>query len=209
MSDEETDKVLLFQARRLNGDLLYEYRQNLRDIYWGDPPVRVNSDGVIYMRGLDTGVLLPIQVTLTVLGGEVEQVSPMQENFPIVNDPSAAWREDGSLEGLSGPEAMQRALCIDFDGVLHAFRTGWQGHDVVADGPVPGAVRACWKLHEAGWKLYVLSSRMHLEPVQEWLDRHDFPPMTLTRVKPIAMAYIDDRGVRFDGDWESVRKLFC
>ena len=31
-------------------------------------------------------------------------------------------------------------LCVDFDNTLHAYTSGWQGADVVADGPVPGAM---------------------------------------------------------------------
>lgn len=130
------------------------------------------------------------------------------EKYPIVEDPSAEYLESGA-SGLYGTERMQRALCIDFDGVLHSYKSGWRGHEVVVDEPVDGAVAACWRLHEAGWRLYVLSSRSVLEPVQRWLARYNFPPMILTRAKPIAIAYIDDRAVRFEGDWESIRKFFC
>lgn len=131
------------------------------------------------------------------------------EAFPVVEDPSALWADGSSLAGLYGKETMQRALCIDFDGVLHAYTSGWQGHDCVADRPVEGAVEACGALAEAGWKLYVLSSRSDLRPVAAWLHQYGFPPMTLTRVKPIAVAYIDDRAVRFEGHWPSIRKMFA
>lgn len=133
----------------------------------------------------------------------------MSDRYPIVTDPSAAWEDDSSLEGLYGPEAMQHALCIDFDGVLHSYTSGWRGHDVVADDPMPGARKACWDLHKVGWRLYVHTSRMNLEVIADWLGRHDFPPMILTRIKPIAVAYIDDRAVRFEGNWDSVRKMFA
>lgn len=131
--------------------------------------------------------------------------------YPIVEDPSDEWKESGAgkeVFGLYGSEAMQRAICIDFDGVLHSYTSGWQGHELIGDGPVDGAREACQRLHEAGFKLYVLSSRSMLEPVQDWLARYNFPPMILTRVKPIAIAYIDDRAVRFEGNWDSTRKLF-
>lgn len=134
-------------------------------------------------------------------------------NFPIVDDPSLQWtngpRPDGTYDGLYGRETMQKALCIDFDGTLHAYTSGWQGDDIVSDLPVEGAVQACHDLAEAGWKLYVLSSRTNLEPVAAWLQEHNFPPMTLTRVKPICIAYIDDRAVRFEGNWSSIRKMFA
>lgn len=131
-----------------------------------------------------------------------------KSQFPIVEDPSAKWRDGSTLEGLYGNETMQRALCIDFDGVLHSYISGWKGNDEVADLPVEGAAEACWRLFDVGWKLYVLTSRTNLEPVARWLEKYGFPSMTLTRVKPIAIAYIDDRAVRFDGNWDALRKLF-
>ncbi len=133
------------------------------------------------------------------------------EKFPILDDPSEEYLESGKskdVPGLYGSESMQRALAIDFDGVLHSYTSGWQGHELIADGPVEGAREACERLYEAGWKLYVFTSRSELKPVQKWLEKYRFPPMMLTRIKPIAIAYIDDRAIRFEGDWESVRKLF-
>lgn len=128
-----------------------------------------------------------------------------KSQFPIVEDPSSEYAEG---LGLYGDETMQRALCIDFDGVLNSYISGWQGHDNIPDPPVEGAEKACWRLFDVGWKLYVLTSRTNLEPVARWLEKYGFPSMTLTRVKPIAIAYIDDRAVRFDGNWDALRKLF-
>ncbi|MEK0325664.1 MAG: hypothetical protein QQN63_08165 [Nitrosopumilus sp.] len=128
-------------------------------------------------------------------------------DFPIVEDPSEKWISGKTTEGLYGNEAMQRALCIDFDGVLNSYESGWMGHDNIPDPPMPGAVKECHALADAGWKLYVLSSRVHLEPVAEWLAKWNFPPMILTRIKPIAVAYIDDRAHRFT-NWTDVRKTY-
>ncbi len=133
------------------------------------------------------------------------------KDFVILEDPSVEYEKSGheaEVPGLYGSEAMQRALSIDFDGVLHSYSSGWQGHGSIIDDPVPGAVDACQRFVEAGWKLYVHTSRSQLDPVRIWLHGHQFPLMILTRIKPIAIAYIDDRAVRFEGDWESIRKLF-
>lgn len=31
-------------------------------------------------------------------------------------------------------------LCLDFDGVIHSYASGWKGANVIHDPPVPGAI---------------------------------------------------------------------
>lgn len=44
------------------------------------------------------------------------------------------------------PGGKKPILCVDFDGVLHAYTSGWKGADVVADGPVDGAIAFLWEM---------------------------------------------------------------
>lgn len=66
-------------------------------------------------------------------------------------------------------------LCLDFDGVIHSYTSGWKGASVIPDPPVPGAlefiVKAMWT-HE----VHILSSRSHQwggkRAMKRWLIEH-------------------------------------
>lgn len=115
-------------------------------------------------------------------------------------------------------------LCLDFDGVLHSYTTPWQGRAIIPDPPVPGAL--AWMLRAAyHWDIAVFSARsvpttgrersgvqaMRIW-MQRWLfeeghmDRHQAHSFVQTRLqwpvhKPSADLIIDDRALRFEGDW--------
>lgn len=112
-------------------------------------------------------------------------------------------------------------LCVDFDGVIHSYTSGWQGAGVVADPPVDGALRWLWKATE-WFDVQIYSSRTRepegITAMQNWLYAHaleawpgdivkvntfmeamSFPPQ-----KPSAFLTIDDRAICFDGVWEDL-----
>lgn len=95
----------------------------------------------------------------------------------------------------------KKTICLDFDGVLHAYSRGWVDGSVY-DEPMPGAVAAAKKLSERHW-LVVQTTRENLDEVRAWLERYGFPLMEVTNRKPPAVLYIDDRGLRFES-WEQV-----
>lgn len=61
---------------------------------------------------------------------------------------------------------------------------------------------------EPGAKVVVCSARCRAEEgyeaTVEWLEKHDFPPVTVSHGKPIVDYYVDDRAVKYDGDWGEV-----
>ena len=87
-------------------------------------------------------------------------------------------------------------ICLDFDGVLHKYSQGWQGGRIY-DRPVEGSQNACFRLQAMGYSLVVLTARDDLEPVSEWLEYWEFPPMPVTNRKIPAAFYVDDNAIRF------------
>lgn len=53
----------------------------------------------------------------------------------------------------------KRIVCLDFDGVIHSYTSGWQGPRTISDPPVPGAMEFIVRLQDAGYKVAVFSSR--------------------------------------------------
>lgn len=92
---------------------------------------------------------------------------------------------------------------LDFDGVIHDYRGGWQGYGVVAGEPVPGIKEELRRLHEAGYRIDVISSRA-LTPegraaICVWLEKHELNKY-ITNVasrKFPCLVYFDDRGVTY------------
>ncbi len=114
-------------------------------------------------------------------------------------------------------------LCVDFDGVIHSYASGWKGATVIPDPPVPGALKWLWAATE-WFNVQVYSSRskepLAVEAMQLWLRTHatkelgaEHPmawepgpahPITFAHEKPAAFLTIDDRAICFDGDWSEI-----
>lgn len=119
-------------------------------------------------------------------------------------------------------------LCIDFDGVIHSYSSGWKGATVISDPPVAGALRWLWKATE-WFDVQVYSSRSkdfeaHKAMLAWMIDQsfaefgeghpmagvtHGGPdgptyPITFAHEKPAAFLTIDDRAICFEGDWNDL-----
>jgi hypothetical protein len=126
------------------------------------------------------------------------------------------------LEGGDVARSEKPVLCLDFDGVLHSYVTGWKGATEIPDPPVPGFAEflaaAVMK-----FRVCVYSSRSSspagIKAMQRWLydalaqaadprtaavlfDMIDFP-----KTKPPAFLTIDDRALTFTGTWPAVDEL--
>jgi hypothetical protein len=128
--------------------------------------------------------------------------------------------------------SFKSVICLDFDGVIHSYTSGWEGADVVSDGPVHGAMAAILEYQAAGFEVAVYSSRSssaHIGGIQamrsaifQWmhahiLEIHGTENMKLVtkatdaivypREKPAAFVTIDDRGIQFKGVWPSAKEI--
>lgn len=105
--------------------------------------------------------------------------------------------------------ANKKIVCVDFDGVIHSYRSGWSDAVTIADPPTPGAF--AW-LRQAvqRFQVCVYSSRSKSEGGREamraWMERRGLDSETLAALtfsaeKPAAFLTLDDRAICFDGSW--------
>ncbi len=111
-------------------------------------------------------------------------------------------------------------LCVDFDGVIHSYTSGWKGACQIPDPPVKGALPWLWKASE-WWDVQIYSSRTKepgaIEAMRVWLFRHAnlafgdddaaerfLSCITFPEQKPPAVLTIDDRAITFEGEWSEL-----
>jgi hypothetical protein len=93
-------------------------------------------------------------------------------------------------------------VCLDFDGVMNTY-TGWKGADHLYE-PRDGLRQFLESLREVFRETVVHTTRP-AQKVRDWLTSHDLTHLVdrVTDTKPPAHCYLDDRAVRFDGDFEA------
>jgi hypothetical protein len=121
-------------------------------------------------------------------------------------------------------------ICVDFDGVIHSYESGWQGISNIPDKPVPGAIQ--WiKEHlpvpdaicsmapqYEGPIVQIYSSRSKSwrgrKAMKKWLIRHGLELCYFTesilkfpKKKPAAFLTIDDRAICFDGKFPTTKQM--
>ena len=120
---------------------------------------------------------------------------------------------------IEGEAMSMLTICLDFDGVIHSYESGWKGIDEVADDVVPGFFE--WADEAAQhFRLVVYSARSceergiaamvrwMAEQREKWRAAGGASPkeaeFEFAREKPKAFLYVDDRAHCFDGDWSKL-----
>jgi len=124
---------------------------------------------------------------------------------------------------------MPRTVLFDFDGVLHGYRSGWQGPRNIPDSPVTGMLewlerflwdyckppdRLCAMAPDMPFEAQIFSSRSRhfggRVAMKKWMVKHGFDAGWFAKhlgddgikfplKKPPAWVIIDDRAVCFKG----------
>lgn len=112
-------------------------------------------------------------------------------------------------------------LCLDFDGVIHSYASGWKGARNIPDPPVDGALNYMVQALAGGWDVVINSSRARhfggITAMRNWLRSHAgnqwdcmggcLCDVRFARWKPPAVVTIDDRAVTFNGTFPPLREL--
>jgi histidinol phosphatase-like enzyme len=106
-----------------------------------------------------------------------------------------------------------KAIAIDFDGVIHKYSNGWKD-GTCYDEPIENAIESLVTLYDNGFKVIIYSTRGRIQ-ILDYITKHFnrlFPQremidIEITNIKPMAIAYIDDRGIRFT-NWKDMLKYF-
>ena len=112
----------------------------------------------------------------------------------------------------------RKIICLDFDGVLHSYSSGWKGADIIPDAPVPGALEFIEECIFTGFAVAVYSSRSHqkggIEAMIRWFKTQGLDTDLLAQIdfpnhKPPAFLGIDDRVLTFNGpdSWPSIKDV--
>jgi len=120
-------------------------------------------------------------------------------------------------------------LCLDFDGVLHSYTSGWKGAEIIPDPPVSGAIAFLYDAIMA-FDVQIFSSRSHqaggIYAMMDWIAQHErewtkaqiaanqptprtslLLNITFPTEKPAAFLTIDDRAITFTGKWPTIETL--
>ena len=115
---------------------------------------------------------------------------------------------------------MRQIICLDFDGVVHSYTSGWKGARNIPDPPVDGALEFMLDALRL-YDVVIHSSRARyfggISAMRKWLRFHagnlwyeagferGLEDVKFARWKPSALVTIDDRAIRFDGRFPDPR----
>lgn len=113
---------------------------------------------------------------------------------------------------------VKNTICIDFDGVIHDDYLGFHDGTLYGD-PISGAIDAIKSLStkyiviiytcKANPDRPLVDNKTGIDLIWDWLEKHKIKECVsdITFNKPAALAYIDDKAVRFE-NWDKTLVYF-
>lgn len=108
----------------------------------------------------------------------------------------------------------EQNIVIDFDGTLCKHEFPGVG------APEPDVAESVRRIKKAGYRIIISSCRTasywkgqkaeaHKNLIVEFMERHNIPFDEIwASDKPVAMAYIDDRAIRYEhGNWKHIARM--
>jgi hypothetical protein len=106
----------------------------------------------------------------------------------------------------------RRTIAVDFDGVLHSYRSGWIDAHTIPDPPNHGAMDWLNRVSRT-FEVVIFTTRAKTmrgrNAIKRWLWENGYVEpgaetwsdlrIRVSYTKPPALVYIDDRAWRFDG----------
>lgn len=127
------------------------------------------------------------------------------------------------------PMKRKPILCLDFDGVVHSYASGWKGPRTIPDAPGEGALEYMTAMLNSGWDVCIFSSRggyfLGRWHMRRWLferahgdldmggewgglpGKLGLKAVRFPLFKPPARVTLDDRALTFEGTWPSIQEL--
>jgi hypothetical protein len=101
-------------------------------------------------------------------------------------------------------------IAVDFDKTINKYKDGWQGKGIY-DEPFEDTALYLNKLKELGCTIIINTCRNEQEEIKKYLNQNKIPfdyinkninknPNTSNKID--ADAYVDDKAIRFNGNWE-------
>lgn len=112
---------------------------------------------------------------------------------------------------MQDPVIPKKTLAVDFDGVI-SYYSGFKGKGVFGP-PIKGCREMLNELIRNEWIIIINTTRSEEQDIKTYLKFHGIPyhhinynpendQLQLSKTKVVAHVYLDDRAVRFNGDWK-------
>ena len=118
-------------------------------------------------------------------------------------------------EGVDPSFQDKKRIMIDFDGVIHSYDKGFQNGEVYGN-VIEGSKEAVEHFKSKGYEIVIFTTRAskehNIDPkskelisnVESWLNKNGIYFDDITADKLGAVAYIDDKAIRFESNWDDI-----